>query len=141
MCLSSQLRVHLGRGGAAAGTTVVALVFVNRSARACSLHGYPGVSAVAGDDGHQVGSAASRNPGNRVATVVLRPGGVASALYGQGNPLNYPKARCQPVHVRGLRIYPPNERAALFLPYPHVACSAHIGGSWVMPVVSGPGNP
>jgi hypothetical protein len=29
-----------------------------------------------------------------------------------------PTAECKPVPVRGLRIYPPGERAALFIPLP-----------------------
>ncbi len=140
-CLSSQLRVQRGRGSAALGTTYVELVFTNRSTRTCTLRGYPGVSAVAGDDGHQVGAPAARDRGFRVVTVVLRPGRVASAAYGQANPLNYPKARCRPVHVRGLRIYPPNARAALYLPWAHLACSTRVVATHVHPVQAGAGNP
>src|ERR1700759_4388920 len=96
-CLSSQLRVQRGRGNGAAGTFYVELVFTNRSSRTCTLRGFPGVSAVAGVDGHQVGAPAVRDHAKRVLTVTLRPGHVASALYAQADPLNYSKSSCKPV--------------------------------------------
>jgi hypothetical protein len=102
-CLSSQLHVRRGRASAALGTSYVALVFVNRSSRTCSLRGFPGVSAVAGNDGHQVGA--------------------------------------KPVRARGLRIYPPGEHAALYLPSTHPACSTTIGRTVIRPVRAGRGSP
>ncbi len=99
-------------------------MFTNRSSTSCSLRGYPGLSSVA-RPGRQVGSPATRERGGRpIATVVLRPGGVASAAYGQADALNFPKSVCHPVTALGLRVYPPNLTLARYLPLKHLACSS-----------------
>jgi Protein of unknown function (DUF4232) len=137
LCSASQLGVRLGRISAAAGTTYMAIVFTNRGGAACSLRGYPGVSSVGGADGHQIGAPARRSPG-AAPEVVLRPRAVASAVYGQVDALNYPKARCHPASARGLRVYPPGSTRAWYLPMKHLACSSStVGDSSVRPVRSG----
>ena len=122
-CRSSQLRVSLGRSEGAAGSLYVPLVFTNVGGRACHLRGFPGVSSVAGASGRQVGAPARRTTDIAVRTVLIRPRHSASALYRQANSGNYPRSLCRPEQTRGLRIYPPDERAALFLPWPHRTCS------------------
>jgi hypothetical protein len=136
-CHSSWLRVGLGRGQGAAGTIYVPLVFRNASRFTCSLLGYPGVSSVAGADGHRVGAPAARDHATPVRRVVLAPGARASALFAEAQPLNYPRPRCRPVQTLGLRIYPPNQRAALFLPWRHLACSTTLVTTRVRAVVRG----
>src|SRR4051794_35611948 len=74
-CAHWQLRASLGRGDSGAGHTFWPLVFTNTSSAACTLRGYPGVSSVAGDDGHQVGRPATRDTSRHVTTVTLRPRG------------------------------------------------------------------
>jgi hypothetical protein len=94
----------------------------NTGSAPCTLAGYPGVSWVAGADGHQVGAPAARQAntsGSPEKTVTLAPGAVASApldLVEGGGGL--PASQCKPVPVRGLRVYPPGERAALFISAP-----------------------
>jgi hypothetical protein len=93
----------------------------NTGSSACTLYGYPGVSWVAGADGHQVGAAAVRQPdasGSGQQAVTLAPGALASAPLDIVDAAAIPQAQCKPVPVRGLRIYPPGQRAALFLPLP-----------------------
>ena len=93
----------------------------NVGSSACTLYGYPGVSWVAGADGHQVGAAATRQPdatGGAEASVILTPGAVASAPLDIVDAAAIPQSACKPVPVRGLRVYPPGERAALFIPLP-----------------------
>lgn len=137
LCSARQLAVRLGRSEGAAGTTYVAIVFTNHGTAACSLRGYPGVSSVGGADGHQIGASARRTPA-ATPEVVLRVGGVASAVYGQAEALNYPKARCHPASARGLRVYPPGSTRAWYLPLKHLACSsASVGDSSVRPVRPG----
>jgi hypothetical protein len=137
LCSASQLGVRLGHSDGAAGTTYVAIVFTNHGGAACSLRGYPGVSSVGGADGHQIGAPARRTPAAS-PEVVLRPGGVASAIYGQAEALNYPKARCHPASARGLRVYPPGSTRAWYLPLKHLACSSStVGDSSVRPVRAG----
>jgi hypothetical protein len=137
-CPSSSLGVALGHGEGAAGTEYRAIIFTNRGNVSCTLRGYPGVSSVGGDDGHQIGRPASRQPAGTIKTITLVPGGVASASYGQAEALNYPKAKCRPVSSRGLRVYPPNLTLARFLPWTHLACSSTaINGSFIHPTVRG----
>ncbi len=85
----------------------------------CTMYGYPGVSWVAGTDGHQVGAAAERqsdNGGSARGPSTLAPGALASAPLDIVDAAVIPPSECKPVAVRGLRVYPPCEKAALFLP-------------------------
>jgi Protein of unknown function (DUF4232) len=136
-CRADQIAVGLGAAEGAAGTTYFALVFTNRGTTSCSLRGYPGVSSVIAPAGRQIGAAARRSPAH-VTTVVLRPGGAASAAYGQAQALNYPRARCRPLTARGLRVYAPNQTRARYLAIKHLACSSTAAGdSVIRPVVPG----
>jgi Protein of unknown function (DUF4232) len=138
-CQYGQLRVMLGSATGATGHILAPIIFVNRSANACSLRGYPGVSSVAGNDGHQVGAPAGWAPG-RVRTVVLAAnGGRTRALFDQSNPDFYNPATCRPVNARGYRVYAPNQRLAFYLPAAHHACSNRgLVTSRVLPVAYRP---
>jgi hypothetical protein len=121
-CTSSDLKVSLG-GGAGAGMSQnhIGLQLKNVGSSSCTLFGYPGVSWVAGADGHQVGAAALResdNSGGAEQTVTLAPGALASAPLDIVDAAVIPPTECKPVPVRGLRVYPPGQRAAMFLPLP-----------------------
>lgn len=121
-CTSADLQVSLG-GGAGAGMSQnhTGLQLRNTGSSACALYGYPGVSWVAGADGHQVGAAAVRQAdptGSAERTVTLAPGAVASAPLDIVDAAVFSRSQCKPVPVRGLRVYPPGQRAALFLPLP-----------------------
>jgi len=97
----------------------IGLQFTNTGSSPCALYGYPGVSWVAGADGHQVGAGAQRqadNSGSAVQTIKLAPGALASAPLDIVDAAVIPSSECKPVPVRGLRVYPPGEKAALFLP-------------------------
>jgi hypothetical protein len=119
-CTSADLKVSLG-GGAGAGMSQnhIGLQLRNTGSSPCTLYGYPGVSWVAGADGHQVGAAAQRqsnNSGNAEQTITLAPDALASAPLDIVDAAVIPPAECKPVPVLGLRVYPPGEKAALFLP-------------------------
>lgn len=127
-CTSAHLQASLG-GGAGAGMSQIhtGLQLRNTGPAACTLYGYPGVSWVGGADGHQVGAAATRQTGSGGSaekTVTLAPGALASApldmVQGGGG---LPASQCEPVPVRGLRVYPPGEKAALFIPLTNTECS------------------
>lgn len=117
-CATSQLQASLG-GGTGAGMSHLhtGMQLRNVSKSTCILYGYPGVSWVAGSQGHQVGPAASRSQTPGPGLVTLTPGGLASAaldiIEGDGG---LPTSECRPVPVRGLRVYPPGQRDALFVP-------------------------
>jgi hypothetical protein len=76
-----------GSGGYPANGTYYTLEFTNVSDRACSLYGYPGVSAYAEGGvpgsqiaGGQIGSAAIRDTSVRPRPVTLAPGATAHAV-------------------------------------------------------------
>ncbi len=121
-CGTSELRASLGQAEGAAGSVIVPLVLTNAGARTCELRGFPGVSYVAGADGHQVGPAAAMS-GPRGAEVVLRPGAAAAAQLQLVNVANFDAAVCRPTPVRGLRVYPPGDTAALYVERAGTGCA------------------
>jgi hypothetical protein len=127
-CKVADLNVRLGGGDAAAGTSYRALVFTNKGGRTCTIQGFPGVSFVAGDDGHQVGPAAYRT-GDKGAVVTLKPGDSAFADVGFVQVANYDPGACKPTEVRGLRIYPPHDYDSLFLANPGTGCAGTPPGN------------
>jgi len=135
-CASSQLKVTRKDEGAGAGSAYSVLVFTNVSGTTCTLTGYPGVSYVAAA-GVQSGNAAQRD-GSAYSKVTLKPGGTAGARVRDANGLSgYSPAQCQLTSVQGLRIYPPNRKAALFLPWK----TQHCAGSTVHALTVGPVQP
>jgi hypothetical protein len=121
-CLSSNLEASLRAAEGTAGSVVHALVLTNRGRTSCTLKGFPGVSYVAGSAGKQVGPAAVR-VGPAGAVVRLGPGRSAQALVAFARTGNFDPAACQPTDVRGLRVFPPGGRAALFVPAPGTGCA------------------
>jgi hypothetical protein len=79
--------------------------------------------------GGLLGAAAYRSPTTPARTVVLAPRGSATAVYGQGQALNYPRSRCRPVTARALRVYAPNETRSRILALRHLACSLRVAGA------------
>jgi hypothetical protein len=141
-CHTSDLKVTVAadEGGGAAGTSYEALVFTNASKRTCTLYGYPGVSYVAGDQGTQINDPFQRQTATKKPTVSLKPGAAAHASIGIPNYQNYPAATCKPTAVRGFRVYPPDETAAVFVSQSMKACSVKGNGiGLVLPIESGGG--
>ncbi|MEU4423181.1 DUF4232 domain-containing protein [Actinoplanes sp. NPDC024001] len=138
-CLTRNLKVtdDADDGGAAAGHHIEFLVFENTAGFSCTLTGFPGVSFVAGAEGRQVGSAFLRTNATR-RTVTLTPGSRVHAAILIADYRNVDTATCKPVRVRGYRVYPPNETAAVFVPAPQTACSApNQAAGQVNPVAPG----
>jgi hypothetical protein len=127
-CTTGELSASLGGGDAGAGSVFRTLIFTNTGSRTCELRGFPGVSYVAGDDGHQVGPAADMS-GERGAQVPIAPGGTAVAQLRLVNVLNHEGAVCRPTPVRGLRIYPPGDTASLVVPMDGTGCAGTPPGS------------
>ena len=126
-CRSTELKLTFGHDSDhAMQKTYTSLQFTNVGQHTCTLQGFPGVSYVTGDSGQQVGLAANRG-GNLGPAVTLRPGGSTNAGLVLVNPDPYPADQCKQVDVRGLRVYPPNETAAMFLPTSGASCSGNIG--------------
>ncbi|MCU1492002.1 MAG: hypothetical protein JWM85_3407 [Acidimicrobiaceae bacterium] len=125
-CATSALRVTLGPGNGTAGSIYYSVVFTNIGKTRCVMYGYPGVSAVTGSAGTEVGPPADeRALTGSLRVVTLVPRRKAGTVLRVVDALNYPKSLCRPTAVRGVRIYPPNEQAAVFISLPHLqVCSA-----------------
>lgn len=146
-CPASALRVTVNRtsGSGAAGTSYVPIDFTNISGRSCAMFGFPGVSFVTGPGGSQIGNAASRQTTFGAQTVALVKGGAAHAWLGIADAGNFPASACHPVTAHWLKIYPPNQFAALYARFTSPVCSKMIkGGSTpltILPIRPGPGSP
>jgi hypothetical protein len=117
-CATRNLAVRVRSAGAAAGSAYYSLLFSNTSRRSCTLVGWPGVSAYAGE---QVGRAAARAPGTE-RTVAIRPGAAARAVLQVVDVANFPASHCDRVSVGTLRVYPPDNTAPIDVPTRLQAC-------------------
>lgn len=116
LCKAVDLQLSFGKGGAAAGTTYRPLIFTNISDRQCVIQGFPGVSYVGGDDGHQIGAPAYRD-GSKGPAITLQPGDQAAAVIGYATVENYDAAVCRPEPAKGLRIFPPQETESMYIAF------------------------
>lgn len=121
-CGTSQLSVHqVDRGGSGMMKSDNSLQFTNIGSVTCTLHGFPTVTAV-GANGVTLSKPADHD-GPTNPTVTLRPGGSAVAQMLITHPEAYDESQCKPVTAKGLRIYPPNQHTALFLPEDFTVCA------------------
>jgi Protein of unknown function (DUF4232) len=136
-CAAAHLEVWLGlgEGGGTAGSTFYPLEFSNVGHTACTLNGFPGVSAVAGGGG-QIGPAASRN-GQHHATVRLSPGATAHAIL---RVVDWGALCSHKVTAVALKVFAPGTTTAQEVPFSFGAC-AHRRVLVVGPVRSGVGIP
>jgi hypothetical protein len=139
-CRSGKLKLSVGSGQGAAGTTYQSIVLTNVGAKACTLFGYPGVSFVDAA-GTQLGKPAGHDNGQK-KTISLAPGGAAYSTLRQPNAGNFDAASCQPTTADRLRVYPPGETVALYVHDAAQVCAAktNIGRTGVTPVVAGAGG-
>lgn len=112
-------------GGGYAGGYGYNLNFTNLSGHACTLRGYPGVSAV-NLSGQQLGSPAGWGSA-KLRTVRLANGATATAQLRVEDAVSY---GCT-VTAAGLRVYPPNQFTSKVVPYPLGAC-ARTGPVWML---------
>ncbi|MDH6132471.1 hypothetical protein P3T37_001856 [Kitasatospora sp. MAA4] len=133
-CSSSQLTAALTNSGVGAGQYYADLVFTNTSATTCTLTGYPGVSYVTAN-GVQSGNPAARSAGNPQTVVTLKPHGTATAQLHDSNGISgYSPSQCDLSPADGLRVYPPGQTAALFVPWK----TQHCAGLSITPLNIGP---
>jgi hypothetical protein len=121
-CKVADLSLSLSEGEGTAGTYYRYLVFTNKGTRTCTIQGFPGVSYVTGDDGHQVGPAAVRE-GAKQPPVPLKPGDHANVTIGFRDVGAFDEATCQPTRTRGLRVYPPHEYKSMFVAADGLGCA------------------
>lgn len=120
-CKAGGLTASTEVAGGGAGSVYLELILTNSGTGSCLLQGFAGVSLTAEATGEPIGAPAVRDLSSSAAAVVLAPGqaGTATLRYTQaGN-----HAGCTRVQAAGLRVYPPEERASLFVADPLEACS------------------
>jgi hypothetical protein len=121
-CTTSELVVwSSGPGDAGVGNVYVTLGFTNQSGHACTLSGYPGVSAL-DIQGRALGSPASRDR-STVTTHRLADGATVRSRVRIAQARNFPSARCRVQPAAGLRVYPPGQTTSKVVPIPFAACS------------------
>jgi Protein of unknown function (DUF4232) len=141
-CTEAQLRTWIGLpGDGTAGTVFYELEISNVSARACTLFGFPGVSAVA-QNGKAAGSPALRNHSHPVRLVTLGRGATAHVILGIADVSAFPAAACHPVTAGSLRVFAPNDFLAQTVPFGFRAC-LKAGPKFlsVSPAIAGTGIP
>jgi hypothetical protein len=122
-CVTSGLVIWLDTAGnGAAGSTYYNLYFTNLSAHACSLRGYPRVSAV-NLFGRQVGRAAIRESVQKAGLVALPREATAAAVLRIVDAANFTASACREATAAGLRVYPPGQARSKVIPFPFKACS------------------
>ena len=124
-CRTGQLVSFVSGSNGTAGSIVYTLRFDNLGPT-CTLSGYPGVSAV-NLKGKQLGKpAAKRGPAGHPVTLAGPHDGTWGTTDVQVQIVeagNFPAAKCRPALAAGLRVYPPNQTAALAVPLPFEACT------------------
>ncbi|MEU6549470.1 DUF4232 domain-containing protein [Streptomyces sp. NPDC046915] len=107
-CHTSELSAAVGRNNPGAGQENFPIVLTNKSARTCTLRGYPG-SAFVNAAGTQLGPDPKRSSG-KATTVTLRPGASAWAGLTFSNPEISGAKTASPA---ALLVTPPDERDQL----------------------------
>jgi len=143
VCATSGLEAWLGLGTAAtAEGTYYTLEFTNVSDRACSLFGYPEVSAYRDTPKVRgpIGSVAARDTSVRPKPVMLAPGATAHA--GLRVTVSAQPAICAQVTAEELRIALPRQARPAFVPAHIPVCSQKGQVSLsVQPIQARPGVP
>lgn len=98
------------------------LILTNSGTVPCHLKGFAGVSLTNGPGGDPIGAPARRDTSAPAVDVLLAPGQSGSAVLRYSQARNY--TDCALVPAAGLRIYPPEETASLFVAQPSDACGS-----------------
>jgi Protein of unknown function (DUF4232) len=129
------------QGNGAAGSIYFPLQFTNLTRHACSMRGFPGVSAV-NRLGRELGSPASREYTSVPRTVVLAPGATVHAILRWSDVAVTTEPGCDPTYSAAqLRIYPPGQYQATYTMFSLEVCS-HPGANYMSigPVIPGVGT-
>jgi hypothetical protein len=134
-CTGGHTQVWVGLpGDGTAGTTFYQLEFSNIGPAPCTMLGFPGVSMIRAN-GHQAGLGARRT--GTAHRVTLAPGATAHAILG----VTDAGAVCShPARTVTVRVFPPGQRRAQFVPLALEAC-LHHSVLRVRPVRQGTGIP
>jgi len=115
--------VDVSQPSGAAGSVYYPLDFTNTGGHACTLRGYPGVSATTAN-GKQLGRAAGRVPQETAATVTIPAGGSAHAVLSWVEVGNFTASGCQPATASLIKVFPPGRTSAAFGFFSLQACQS-----------------
>jgi Domain of unknown function (DUF4232) len=123
-CPANQLAVvvHTPRGNGAAGSRFYDVIFRNTGSQPCTLAGFPGVSAY-GTGGEQIGSPAARSGTGPVTPFTIGPDQTVEAQLQLVVTIVHEPSLCTVAEAQGLRVYPPNDTAAVDVPFRFQACA------------------
>jgi hypothetical protein len=126
-CSTSNLVIWLpnGHGNGAAGSIFYKLRITNLGSAACTISGFPTVSAV-NLKGKAVGKPASKETGQKAGVVKLAAGGSASFQLRVVEAGNFSPADCHPTMAAGLRVSPPGGGGSKVVPFPFETCAKPI---------------
>jgi len=136
-CATSALQIKLGASDGYAGGVYQTIDFTNTSGSTCTLFGYPGVSLVTGPPYQQLGVPAKRTATPPAKVVTLAPGATANAVLQIVDALNFPSPSCQPTKAAALKVYPPNQFTAVYLPDTSYGCGNPVQTMYIAPVRPG----
>ena len=136
-CATSALQIKLGASDGYAGGVYQTIDFTNTSGSTCTLFGYPGVSLVTGPPYQQLGVPAKRSTTTPAKVVTLAPGATANAVLQIVDALNFPSPSCQPAKAAALKVYPPNQFTAVYLPDTSYGCGNPVQTMYIAPVRPG----
>jgi hypothetical protein len=123
-CTIDDLKVTLGPAEGAAGSTFLPVRLTNSSSRPGRTGGFGGVSLVISPRSEPVGAPADRVQQGTAKPIVLKPGGRAEATLRITEAGSFSAAKCRPTPTQGLRVYPPNETHAAYVPHRATACAS-----------------
>ena len=134
ICATSGLAVwaYTPPGNGAAGSSFFDVGFTNLSGKACSLFGYPGVSALS-QRNQQLGTSAMRSAAAK-QTVLLANGGSATAQLQVADVGVFATSSCRPTTSASLRIFPPGNTVAAVVAFRFAVCSRPLVDMFVDPV-------
>jgi Protein of unknown function (DUF4232) len=123
-CSTSNLVIWLpnGNGNGAAGSVFYKLRITNLGSAACTLKGFPQVSAV-NLKGQPIGKPASKESGQKAGAVKLAAGGSASFQLRVVEAGNFSPADCHATMAAGLRVSPPGAGGSKVVPFPFETCA------------------
>jgi hypothetical protein len=139
-CRASDLHVSVTKGDPGAGTVSYTIRFANVSSSACTLDGYPGVSAAKHLGGKRVGRAAGRVRSVHPRLVTIASGATAHAYLRAANPDNISPA-CHPATEHWIKVFPPGQVHPQFAHRVISVCTDGTRNMWVQPVRAGRGLP
>ncbi len=125
-CQTANLVIWLpnGRGSGAAGSVFYKVWLTNGSSKACTVSGFPAVSAV-NLKGSPIGKPASHE-GKKGGAVKLAAGASASFQLRIVQAGNFSPSDCHPTMAAGLRVAPPGGGGAKVVPLPFETCAKPI---------------